>query len=266
MVPKSCIEIVEPAPVLNTPEFHRAFGGECGAEIPRNSLGHPKHFEFIALPGQLFTIEKIHARHHHSIYQVSSPHYTSCELYVDSRFTKPSSKNSSDPPAALRRDELAYKMRQLLGTSYVWGGNWSAGISRMLQLYPPQKALDEKTRALWTLKGVDCSGLLYETSGGITPRNTSGLIHFGKALPIQGQTALEIASQLWPMDMVIWPGHVWFVLDARHSIESKSPFGVIQRALLERLEETCHEHTAVNAWPEEKDLARYFTIRRFCVD
>ena len=265
MIPKSKIEILEPAPVLNIPEFHLAFGGSSGSEIPRDSFGHPKHLEFVAIPGQLFTVEEIHPRHHHSIYRISSPNYTSFNLFLDSRFTKPAAATnvSTDP---LKRDDLALKMKQLLGTKYVWGGNWSAGTSRMLQYYPPQKALDDETLTLWMVRGVDCSGLLYETSRGASPRNTEGLLHFGNALSIKGKTAAEIAVELKPMDMAVWQGHVWFVLDANHSIESKSPFGVIQRPLIERLEETCNEKKGVNAWPENFDPDRYFTIRRFCSD
>src|SRR5690606_36153514 len=117
---------------------------------------------------------------------------------------------------------------------------------------------------LWTLKGVDCSGLLYEASQGASPRNTQDLIHFGNALLIERKTPVEIASLLLPMDMVVWPGHVWFVLDKDHSIESKSPFGVIQRPLQKRLEETCKERAGIHAWPEKFNPESYFTIRRFC--
>ncbi len=232
---KSTIEIVEPAPVLNIQEFHLAF----------SSAIHPKHFEFVALTGQTFAVEEIYPRHHHAIYRISSPGYKSRDLFLDSRFTKPATNALPIAPFNWKREELASKMKQLLGTRYVWGGNWSLGISRMLHYYPPQKPLDEATLALWTLSGVDCSGLLYEVSNGTTPRNTSELVHFGEPLPID-------STDLLPMDMVVWPGHVWFVLDRDHSIESKSPFGVIQRPLLDRLEET------------RKERGSAFTIRRFC--
>lgn len=261
MIEKSRVEIIEPAPVLNIPEFHLAFS----SEIPRDSFGHPRHMEFVALLGQLFTVEEIHPRHHHSIYRISTPDYKAFDLYLDSRFTKPAGRTPSNTPSQeWKRNDLTIKMKSLLGTKYVWGGNWSPGISRMLHYYPPQKPLDEETLTLWTLKGVDCSGLLYEVSNGVSPRNTKGLTHFGSALPIEGKTPAEIAAELLPMDMAIWPGHVWFVLDQEHSIESKSPFGVIQRPLLERLEETCKERTGINGWPEPCDPNRYFTVRRFC--
>ena len=71
-------------------------------------------------------------------------------------------------------------MEALTGTPYVWGGNWSSGIPEMVHFYPPKSPLDEKTERYWNLKGIDCSGLLYQTSGGATPRNTSQLIYYGK--------------------------------------------------------------------------------------
>ena len=238
---KSLVEIIEPAPILNIPEFHLAFS----STIPRDSLGHPKHFEFVALAGQIFTVEEIYPRHHHSIYRISSPRYKSRNLFLDSRFTRPASNETPGAPPEWSRAELASKMERLLGTRYVWGGNWSLGVSRMLHYYPPQKALDKATLALWTLRGVDCSGLLYEVANGTTPRNTSELVHFGEPLSID-------TRELLPMDMVVWPGHVWFVLNKEHSIESKSPFGVILRPLPERLEET------------KKERGSAFAIRRFC--
>ena len=134
----------------------------------------------------------------------------------------------------------------------------------MLHFYPPQKALDEETLALWTMKGVDCSGLLYEASGGSTPRNTEGLLHFGEALPVVGKSPDQIVKLLKPMDMVVWPGHIWFAFDEQNSIESKSPYGVIQRPLLERMKETCFERKASNQWTEQLDPNCHFVIRRFC--
>jgi hypothetical protein len=261
---KSNIEIVTPAPVLNIPEFDVAFGGPNGCEIPRNPFGHSRHLEFIALPGQIFTIEEIFSRHHHLIYRVSSPNYSVSDLFLDSLFSLPSSQEAEKTSASLNPNELSVNMKKLLGNRYVWGGNWSSGIQEMLHLYPPQKALDEDTLALWTMKGVDCSGLLYEASRGTTPRNNEALLHFGTALPIAEKSRAQIAELLKPMDMVVWPGHLWFVLDEKCSIESKSPHGVIQRPLSERLEETCNERKAVDEWSQKLDPNQHFVIRRFC--
>ncbi len=264
MKPKNNVEITTPAPVLNIAEFHTAFGGGNGYEIPRNSSGHSKHLEFIALPGQVFTVEEIFSRHHHCIYRVSSPIYSGSDLFLDSRFTKPSSQEGDKDRISLDPSELTTKMKKLLGCKYVWGGNWSSGIQEMLHFYPPQKALDQSMLDLWTMKGVDCSGLLYEASGGVTPRNTKALLHFGNALPVEGKSPDQIRALLKPMDMVVWPGHIWFVLDDKNSIESKSPHGVIQRSLHDRLMETCSERKGVDQWSSSLNPNQHFVIRRFC--
>ena len=258
------IEIVKPTPVLNTADFHVAFGGIDGKQIPKNPLGHPLHYEFVALPPMRFDIVDILPRHHHFIYRVRSSSYPAPSLYIDSRFTRPAGKNMESKQFPSRSEILA-SMQKLLGTRYVWGGNWSLGIPEMLSLYPPLAPIDEITKDLWTLKGVDCSGLIYEVTHGLTPRNTSGLIYCGQDVPIANCSAKQILSRLEPLDMVVWPGkngHVFFVFDSDRTIESKSPFGVIHRPLFELLENVTQERKGVDRWEEGLDPEKHFVIRR----
>lgn len=147
------------------------------------------------------------------------------------------------------------RMLQMIGTPYVWGGNWNAGIPEMLIYYPPTQRLNPSEEILWTLKGVDCSGLLFEASNGTTPRNTSELLYFGNPVPID--------EQLMPLDMLLYPGHIAFVVDAHTTIESKFPFGVIQRNLSERLWEYAQARTRVNDWSSDLNPRNHFVIRRF---
>ena len=253
------VEISSVTPILNTPDFRFAFGGVDGRQIPTNALGHPRYYEFVAMPSMRFQIEEVLPNF---IYRVSTPSYLSKALYVDSRFTHPAQGDRFFHPLP-SLSEIAARMKRLLGTKYVWGGNWSAGIADMLKLYPPRGPIDERTLTLWTLKGVDCSGLLYEATGGLTPRNTSGLIHFGQTVPIAGKTAQQILRSLQPMDIVVWPGHVWYVYDLERSIESKSKFGgVVHRPLLERLEMTLQERRPVDFWKPDLDSSKHFVIRR----
>ena len=108
-------------------------------------------------------------------------------------------------------------------------GNWARGVPEMLAYYPPQPPLDKKIETLWTLQGLDCSGLLFEATNGATPRNTSQLLKFGRSL--------LPSEQLKPLDMIIYPGHVLFVRDENTIIESKSPFGVRICSLIQRVKE-----------------------------
>ena len=253
------LEIVSPTPILNTPNFRRAFGGTDGRQIPKNSQGHPFYYEFVALPHMRFQIVELLKD---SICRIKTLAYHAKALYLDLRFTREAAA-FPPPPLFPSKGELASRMERLLGTKYVWGGNWSAGIPEMLRLYPPRGPIDTATETLWSLQGVDCSGLLYETSGGLTPRNTSDLIRFGESVPIEGLSSKQILKHLQPTDLVVWPGHVWFVLNSEFSIESKSPFGVIRRNLLEHLEETLRKRRGVDQWSLYLDPATHFVVRRF---
>jgi hypothetical protein len=106
--------------------------------------------------------------------------------------------------------------------------------------------------ALWQLAGVDCSGILYEATGGYTPRNTSSLAEFGRPVSIAGKTAEQIAAQLQPLDLIVWPRHVLIVLDGGRVIESrlvckKPSEGVRIRASKDALAEIMHQRKAVDS-------------------
>lgn len=254
------IQIERPAPVVNIADFHLVFGGRSGVEIPLNEKGHPHHFEWVALPGMEFEVaeERVIANNIR-IYQILCPSYPASTLYIDSRFC---GKTNAQPFHMLSVQEAAQRMESLIGTPYVWGGNWHQGIPEMLEYYPPHGTIDNKTRTLWTLSGVDCSGLLFEVFNGATPRNTSQLIRYGDPVPIAGLSRDQIRSLLKPMDLILYQGHVLYVLDENHIIESKSPFGVITRNLIERLDEIMSERTGVNAWSESIASGLQFLIRR----
>ncbi len=239
---------VRPAPVLNTPDFLFAFGGKTGTEIPLNERGLPFCFEFVALPGTLFQVLKYIDPH---IAEVLCPSYSSKPLYVDTRFTKPGT--TALIPQMPSHELILHRMELRMGAPYVWGGNWGSGIPELMNYYPPKGNLDLKTQQLWTLQGVDCSGLLYEASRGTTPRNTSQLIYFGKPL---------INNDLCPLDMIVYPGHVLFVLDSDTVIESRYPRGVICSDLKTRMEELLQTRTQVFEWKPDLDPTKHFVIRR----
>ena len=160
------------------------------------------------------------------ILEGSFDRYPYSPIYFDRRFghfcdQRPEVKGSLPSSA-----ELLSHMEKRVGTPYVWGGNWAEGIPEMLQYYPPQGILSKRMEELWMMKGLDCSGLLFEASLGVTPRNTSELLFYGQEVKLE---------ELRPMDMIIYPGHVLFVRDQETIIESKAGFGVRICSLSERL-------------------------------
>lgn len=253
------IQTIKPTPVLNTPDFSFAFGGKTGNQIHATEKGHPYHYEFVALKGTRFQVEEILSE---ICFRVSCSFYPG-ELFIDRRFTKPAKKSSS--PLLPPLNVILKRMKKLLGIPYVWGGNWSTGIPETLSFYPPKAPLDPRTEIIWTFRGLDCSGLLFEAARGATPRNTSQLLNFGKALKISNLTSNQMASIVLPLDMIIYPGHVLFVLDSCTTIESKSPFGVTCGNLKCRLEEILSEKKPVDDLPENANASNFFQIRRFII-
>jgi hypothetical protein len=114
----------------------------------------------------------------------------------------------------------------------VWGGNYLKGIPEMLEFYKPSGTLSDEVLKRWTLKGVDCSGLLYEATGGYTPRNTNSLFSLGIPVDIKGLSPDEIAKKLKPLDIIVYKRHVLIVLNSREVIESAIPQGVHVKNLL----------------------------------
>jgi hypothetical protein len=234
--------------VLNTPHFTQVFGDT----IPLSPLGHPEHFEFVALKHMQFKVlDQIGT----NILQIHWPQYSAAALYLDRRFCQDIDHPSPRSHKDFSTRALLTHMENRLGTPYVWGGNWAQGIPEMLLYYPPIKPLSKKMQTLWTLKGLDCSGLLFEATQGATPRNTSHLLRFGRSL---------IPNEpLEPLDMILYPGHVLFVRDQTTIIESKSPFGVRICPLNERLAEISQDRHHIYEWDSQVDGTSHFTIRRF---
>lgn len=115
-------------------------------------------------------------------------------------------------------DVILERLYSKLGLPYVWGGNCAQGIPEMLSLFPDDSR--------WLFRGLDCSGLLFEATEGLTPRNTSWLKNFGD--PVTGK--------LKPLDAIVYDGHVLFVAEGDKTIEScVDDGGVVLHDLQERL-------------------------------
>jgi cell wall-associated NlpC family hydrolase len=214
-----------PTPVLNTPEFTSLFGArEVKADQP--ATAEPmRTLEFIALPETAFTVDEVINRGAVTIYRVTTddyPYPAPGGYYIDSRFVRTSAER---PPDRTRRlpDKSAIIASLIAseGTVYLWGGNLREGIPQMPDFYPPPAPLTREERGRWMLQGLDCSGLLYQSTGGYTPRNTSALTTFGESVSIAHLSVQQIIEAVKPLDIIVWPGHVIIVLDGNRVIESR---------------------------------------------
>ncbi|MES2345826.1 MAG: hypothetical protein V4494_07815 [Chlamydiota bacterium] len=242
------------APLLNTQEFSAVFKHPLSLD----NQGLLRAVETIALPCTLLTLVKQCSAH---IYQVTAPDYSKVPLFTDGRFLtfvkdSPQQIKKTCPPY----EDLLQRLKDLIGVPYIWGGNWDRGIPELLEFYPPEHSLDSISKINWALKGVDCSGLLYQVTDGFTPRNTFELLHFGNPIPIEGLSVEAIAQSLLPLDLIVWRGHIVIVLDTNTSIESACPKGgVVTENLHKRLSEILKTKSAHNTWKDNTS----FVIRRF---
>lgn len=143
----------------------------------------------------------------------------------------------------------------------------------MISFYPPASAINPSLERQWILKGVDCSGLLYEATNGYTPRNTSSLVDFGVPVKIAGLTSEKIISKLRPLDIMVWKGHVIVVLDQTRTIESRLDYhkqkeskyrGVVIRDLKQVLNEVLSERRPVDNYKDNINGEKQkFVIRRW---
>ena len=263
---KYCISVL-PAPVLNTRDFHLVFGGEDGKTVKVDDEGLLRELEFIALPGTVFEIDAAYSYDGREILRVrtSDYPYSGTELYIDSRFVifkteRPPEREKNMPS----EDQILQNLISMEGAPYLWGGNFCGGIEEMIKFYKPEGGIDEKTRSLWNLEGVDCSGLLYQASNGCTPRNTSSLVRFGEGVRISGMTKEGISSVVEPLDIMVWIGHVIIVIDRETVIESAYGRGVALSPLMERLDSLMKDRKPVDDWDASE--GKRFLLRRWHQD
>jgi hypothetical protein len=215
-----------PTPVLNTPDFNAVFGGRDGKTLHLDRCGQIRELEFVALPGTPFRIEETIHQGNTVIYRVTTddyPYPTTKGYFVDSRFVRTTDEPPPPRPRSLPpRERVIDNLLAAQGSRYVWGGNYRAGIPQLLSFYPPAAGFTpvQATADLLQLRGVDCSGLLYEATGGFTPRNTSALVDYGAPVPIAGLATDRIIRLLKPLDLFVWSGHVMIVIDGQRIIES----------------------------------------------
>lgn len=264
-----------PTPVFNNPDFPFIFGGGDGRTLHLGKCQQLWQLEFIALPQSVFKVEERIKKGNRVIFRVTTDEYpTAKKLFIDSRFVKtlerkPSERARQLPP----RQEIIERLISAKGSAYVWGGNVKSGIPEMLSIYPPSSEIGQVLKEKWMLKGVDCSGLLYEATGGYTPRNTDVLMDYGNPVLIAGLKAKEILLKAEPLDLIVWKGHVIIVLDRKRIIESRLDYdkktpgcqgGVRVRPLMEALTEIMESREPVNNYKDEAGTGKEkFVIRRW---
>lgn len=252
------LKVIKETPILNSSDFRSIFGGNNLDTLKTDDKGHIRSLEFVALKNMIFKIEK--KTNFSYIYKISSNFYRSKNLYIDSRFTV--SIDHYDDQALkhiLDPQKIIKKITSHLGKKYLWGGNYSKGIGDLLKFYPPSNTIDKELLDKWILKGVDCSGILFEATNGFTPRNTSELLSFGKPVFIEKLNPFQIVKIVKPLDLIVFKGHVVVVLDAQFTIESRENFGVIKTSILERLEEIHKTKKPKNIYLNPDD----YVIRRW---
>lgn len=260
------------APVLNSPAFHAVFGGRDGGTLKSDHCGQVRELEFIALPGTTFKLLGETRSGTATIYRVETADYpapANGSLYVEASFIEPS---ETEPPPRPRKlpaqADIVAALRQAADAPYVWGGNLQQGVPELAGMFY-RRAIPSGEKNRLILAGVDCSGLLYQATGGWTPRNTAQLVTFGNGVNIAGKRAADVAEQLKPLDLIVWSGHVVIVLDHETVIESRlacgSPGngGVVTTPLKTRLAEIMRTRRPADAWPDSGGRPDLFVVRRW---
>ncbi|MDR3579510.1 MAG: NlpC/P60 family protein [Oryzomonas sp.] len=261
-------------PVLNSPALGDIFGGADGRSLKTDRCGQVRQLEFIALPGTVFRLLGKAPGSATTVYRVETDDYLAPDgisLYADSRFIE---LRDERPPARTRtlptRERIIAALKKAIGNPYVWGGNVPEGVNALIgTLYPAGAAIDDRVKQRITLAGVDCSGLLYQATGGWTPRNTSQLVSYGTGVTVEGKDAREIAESLKPLDLIAWGGHVIIVMDRNTVIESRlkcgrpANGGVVTTPLRQRLTEIMRTRRPVDAWPAKGKQEGIFVVRRW---
>ena len=268
---------VLPTPVLNTPEFSSVFGART-VETDHSAAAEPmRALEFIALPDTVFTVEAVISQGTGTIYRVTTddyPYPSPDGYYIDSRFVRTSPEKPPDRTKHLPDKRVIIAALSVSeGSDYLWGGNLREGIPQMLTFYPPPDAINREEKGRWMLQGLDCSGLLYQSTGGFTPRNTIALTAFGETVPIAHLSVPQIIVAVKPLDIIVWPGHVIIVLDRDRVIESRLDYdeaqpgnqgGVRIRKIGEVLSDIMKNRVPVNSYNAEVTTElKQFVIRRW---
>ena len=189
-------------------------------------------------------------------------------FYIDSRFVDVSKTHPKDLiPKLPSSEQILLNMHNALWSSYIWGWTRYKGVPELNNYFPSDVQLSDGQLKQKTLRGVDCSWLLYQSTNGYTPRNSHWLLTYWNAVEIEWNTVDQIIKKLRPLDLIVWAGHVIIVYDANNVIESRwypwFKWGVMMTKTKTRLQEIMETRQPVNNWSEsKKPNAEKFVVRR----
>ena len=189
--------------------------------------------------------------------------------FLDARYIqKTDQKNEEKSQILPSFEEVIDNLLATSGTAYIWWGTWYQGVPENEHFFPSQNKLSSLEKKRKLMKGVDCSGLLYQATNGYTPRNSRSLLNFWEAVEIEWKTVEQIAMLLKPLDIIVRDGHVVVVLDEKRTIESrgrgKNPGGVEIVEIKKRLEEIFKTRKPVNNYSASSlPKAKKFVVRRW---
>jgi hypothetical protein len=268
-------------PFFYLEDFSRYYGHKNSGKIILDDWSQMDPLEFVALTGTVMKVEKILSYSGLTLLQVKSSEYPydSDPHYIDARFmtvikskTPLRERNITLP----KKESIIQSLKKQVWSPYIWWGNVGNGIPDMIKYYAPNSEFDDLTKSKLTMSGFDCSGLLYWSTNGYTPRNTSKLITFWTGLLIEWKTIEEIIWLVKPLDIIVWNGHNRIILDKDSIIESTVNFtssgnysqinGVRIVPLADSLKDIIEEkkRKGVNDWNESQlPKKEKFVIRRW---
>ena len=267
-----------PTPVLHYPiwfpSLDKTFGANPYTGLNLDDYQQIDELDFVAVSGTVFTIIAKVQTGDYVFYQVRTREFGTTTpdegYYVDSRFID--IKKSKPVETIIRLPSLSEIYQRLLmasGTVYVRWGNIPTWIDQLNDFYPSTWQTTDLQKSKKILKWVDCSGLLYRATKWYTPRNTSELVVYGTGLHIKWLTIDQIVTQVKPLDLITWAGHVMIILNKDRVIESRrganDSGGTKIRPLKDVLVETMKSKSAANDYYDDPRIEgkKNFVIRRW---
>ena len=242
------------SPVFNIPHIYK-FLSELDGEVKSDKKGLVAEISFIAPPGKEFEIIEEIEESEYTILKVK-PVDSEKIYYIDSRFIE-QSNSKNEQKGKLSGEEIIRNLKAMEGYPYEYGGSIANGVYKFEQMYDI-KGLKEK----WKPKGLDCSGLIYQATNGLTPRTSNALTEFGEGLDIEDKELDEIIGMIEPLDIIGYPGHVLIAVDKNSVMESSPKKGVRILQIETRLKQLMKDREPVND-VSGKNKNKIFVIRRW---